>query len=462
VTPRAGRARADRPPPRRLAPLAAACAAALAAACSTTGDRSPRVRGNDRVWALLERGKMLQDAGRWEESNRALELADRIIETLDESAVISFGEVGNETTALLTDDRSRDYVGTGYDRILLQTSLALNHAMLGELETAAVYVRRQLDRQEEARERNARQIAEAERRLEEEEAETEDATLSSVRGQDGYARQVRELSSWTSPAYADFVIPYGYYVGLVLLGAAGKFGEQVELAEAFAGVAPDNPHALAGDELGPLPDDVFVLFENGRAPVRVDRSFYYATDLGLTRVPIPDLAFRPDGRAAALVVSAGERSVRTTTVDSVERIAATEFTRSLLGIWFRAAAQVVVKEVLTKQGKDELGGLAVVLGSLAKAVVEPDLRSWRSLPAEHQIARIARPPLGTLTLSLEGPDGQPSGSRGVRLPETGPVLLYVRSTASNNLRVHVGSLAPPGPGAGERAPNPPLHRTPPR
>ncbi len=50
---------------------------------------STKNRSEDNIWLLIEKGKLLLDAGFYDESNSAFLEANRILETLDEEALIS-------------------------------------------------------------------------------------------------------------------------------------------------------------------------------------------------------------------------------------------------------------------------------------------------------------------------------------------------------------------------------------
>lgn len=394
----------------------------------------------DRIWVLLERGKMLQDAGRWQASIDAFREADELFELLDESAVISAGAIANMSTALVTDDRSLDYVGNGFDRILLGAAMIVNHLELGDFETAAVYARRQLTRQREMQELHAQRI---EQRAADDAAAQESRAKTStqdVEQQAGYQQQLAVLDGWTNPAYADFSVPYGYFAAALALGAAARYGEQERMLADLAGMLPDDPHvrALLGER--GLGRRVYVLFENGVAPMRVDKSFFYISPLGATSVPVPDLVVRDQGRSRALRITAGSETHETTLLDRVDQMMANEFKADLAGIWLRAIVAVVLKEVATKQAYDSAGGWGILIGSIVKTLVRPDTRAWRSLPGEHQVAVFERPASGRVGLSLDGPYGTPLPPLEVVLPGEGACLLWVRTTAPGGMAVYPASL----------------------
>ena len=85
----------------------------------------------DTIWVRLEQGKILQDAGRLEESNRNFEEAYAIRQSLDDAAVVSGSGAINNALIFVTDDRALDYEGTMVDRILMRQAMVLNHLLLG-------------------------------------------------------------------------------------------------------------------------------------------------------------------------------------------------------------------------------------------------------------------------------------------------------------------------------------------
>ena len=102
----------------------------------------------DTIWVRLEQGKILQDAGRLEESNRNFEEAYAIRQSLDDAAVVSGSGAINNALIFVTDDRALDYEGTMVDRILMRQAMVLNHLLLGEFDLAAV-VARSLEREQQ-------------------------------------------------------------------------------------------------------------------------------------------------------------------------------------------------------------------------------------------------------------------------------------------------------------------------
>ena len=94
-------------------------------------ERSPRE--NDALYQL-DRGTLLREAGRLDESSRAFDDADRIAEDLYTRSV------SNEAASLLTTDRVRPYRPAPHERLLARVYQALGRdaaLVLAEVQQAA-------------------------------------------------------------------------------------------------------------------------------------------------------------------------------------------------------------------------------------------------------------------------------------------------------------------------------------
>ncbi len=92
--------------------------------------------GRNNLLYLLDTGLSLHYAGRYEESNRFLLEADRYAEK------INYFSITRQTASLLTTDYTLKYRGEDYEKILINTYLAINYLMLGDYENARVECRR--------------------------------------------------------------------------------------------------------------------------------------------------------------------------------------------------------------------------------------------------------------------------------------------------------------------------------
>ena len=89
-----------------------------------------------RLLYAMDRGMVLQLAGRYQQSSAALERAEEEVERLYTRTIRS------ETAAFLTNDNLLPYEGDAYEHVMINVVNALNYAVQGRLQEALVEVRR--------------------------------------------------------------------------------------------------------------------------------------------------------------------------------------------------------------------------------------------------------------------------------------------------------------------------------
>lgn len=89
-----------------------------------------------RLLHEMDRGMVLQLAGRYQQSSAALEQADEEVERLYTRTIRS------ETAAFLTSDNALPYEGDAYEHVMINVINALNYAAQGQLQEALVEARR--------------------------------------------------------------------------------------------------------------------------------------------------------------------------------------------------------------------------------------------------------------------------------------------------------------------------------
>jgi uncharacterized protein len=105
-----------------------------AAAIVEQTEREYGLRG--RLLHAMDRGMVLQLAGRYEQSSAALEQAEEDIERLYTRSIRT------ESAAFLTSDNALPYEGDAYEHVMVNVIKALNYAVQGQVDKALVEVRR--------------------------------------------------------------------------------------------------------------------------------------------------------------------------------------------------------------------------------------------------------------------------------------------------------------------------------
>jgi hypothetical protein len=143
------------------------------------------------------------------------------------------------------------------------------------------------------------------------------------------------------------------------------------------------------------------LFHNGLAPIKREHSVA-VMDPGsgrLIRVSLPYYQFRPELISHARVVTSNVFA-DSQQVEAIDNIAEQTLQAYMPAITARAVARAVLKYNMSREAgkQNDVAGLIVnIAGVLTERA---DTRSWLSLPANIQMARLQLP-AGTHTLSIE-------------------------------------------------------------
>ncbi len=320
-------------------------------------------RHPDTLLFLLDRGMILHAAGNYDESNAVLHEAERVASSLD---IVSVSE---EATTLATTQRRRAYRGEDFELLLINVFKALNYAALGDREAALVEVRRVNHRL----------------RLMAADREEPHEQLAIARYMGGV---LWESAGKLDSAFIDYshalerTGDLDHLVEPLLRLAARTGGSDVHasLLERY----PNVPH----EPLGPKEGQVVVVISAGLSPEK--KATVHESEVDLLAVPYYQRRRWSRTRAAVRV---GDESRQTVTVTSVEQVAVKHLERRIARMLGRSMAGAAMK-----------AGLATGVGALTKSedlgyltfyllmhTNRPDLRSWLSLPAEMQVARMRLP-----------------------------------------------------------------------
>lgn len=397
------------------------------------------------LW-LLETGKILHDVGRFEESEAAFVQADARIRMQDQRASMSITE---EVTGLLTTQQARTFRARHWQKILLESYRALNQLALGDMDEALVMARRSYARQADAVFENGKEI---EKRAEADGKVDEGALMS----QGDVQGLLAPVQSHITPAYADYANPFTSYLAAILQWADGDETRAIVDLQKAQGMVPGNAfvQALVTELEGGLPlaspqGRVYVIFENGLAPDRVETGIAIVTPNGYSSIKLPMLVYNQTPvEALELSGDAGELNLRTAPLADVDAMVSVDFADELPGIVVRTVLSIVTKEVTTKQLRDENRDIGFLVGTFWKALTEgADLRTWRTVGSRFEIAHFDRPADGRVHLNLLDRNGGRHLSADIELPETTLCFLLCRSVNLVSLRTHTIAAGDPLPAA---------------
>jgi len=317
----------------------------------------------DNVLFLLDKGTFFRAAKRFDESNQFLARAEKLSEALDVASV------SEEAAALFSNEGTKTYRTEDFEKLMMSVVQGLNYAEKGDEEGALVEMRRvnQKLRKMVADEKKPYQQLAIARYLSgilyENAGDLDAAAIDYIQ-----AAKLQHLGLAAEPA-------------LRLAQETGREDDYEALLRAY----PSLPHK----PLLPSEGQLVVLVEMGLIVEKQSSKRNVGGDLQSTVlvVPVYPQARRTYPRVTLVV---GGQSVQTEVVTSLDKVARIHLNERIDRMVAKSAAALLVK-----------GGIAAAVGAatrntglgaltflLLASTQEADTRSWGSLPAEYQVARL--------------------------------------------------------------------------
>lgn len=340
--------------------------------------------GRDVLLYLLDLGLTLHTAGRYEESNQALLKADKIAEIKD------YTSLSTESATLLTSDNIRDYKGEDFEKVLINTYLALNFALMGDWENALVEARR-------VNHKLHLMVTDGQRKYK----------------QNAFARYLSgilyEAMGDPNAAYIDYKKTWELEPGYPSLGRdlwrtarLSGFRDEMEKWESeFSLSLEERKEAMLGTSRSGK-GEIIVIYQNGISPEKKPNPSF---------TQVPKFYPRRNPVSRARIEISGEIRGNTAVLHDIESTAIENLNEKYGGILARKISGIVAKEVVADQVERRTG--SPLLGALSRVAMylsdQADVRSWNLLPRDLQLSRFAVDP-GTYEVRLlpEGAEALPA------------------------------------------------------
>ncbi len=343
--------------------------------------------GRDKLLYALERGLIQQKMGSYQASRTDLQLADDLIRKIEERAVISGREVTAQAGALLVNENVTEYQGEDFEKILLHTHAALNYLMLGDTEGARVEIRRSYTRQQQLLKKHEKEIQQS------------DANPLADPAYDA-VKKIAAASAYQS-AFGYYVSAYVYELNREPDAAYIDLKQAIKAAPDCKPIQHDLlrlsrelgfDHELWTEKFGPYQEqggrEVMLVMCSGQAPLKEEFSFAWPVAGSIVFISLPVYnRFEPPARP--LTVRAGDKTYQTAPLSNIQAMAARNLLDQMPILITKQLARAYAKSTITRQLGESYGISGDIFSFIATAVSErADLRSWSSLPAEVQVARI--------------------------------------------------------------------------
>jgi uncharacterized protein len=341
----------------------------------------------------LEKGQLLQLKNDWSGSSSAWLKADAKIHDWEETAKNSPDKLLGEMASFLINDKTRRYDGYDYEKVLLSTLLAVNHAASGDWGNARVEVRKTHEREAIIAEFRSRTY-------EKDEVEAKNRGVKTTfKDLKGYPTEtlddpdVLALKNSYQNAFSHYLAAFVYEaLGEKSLAAPG-YRKAIEL-QPNTKVLEDGLSQLDSKTSKRGMSEVLFVVSSGLAPARksvtVPLPIYR---VGLTAMSFPVIRSGNDFSPSQLKLDG--RFVPVSTIASVDAMSRRALRDDMPGIILRSTIRAVSKGVAQKQLNDRDNNASaiasLVLGLVSVMTEQADERTWSTLPAQIAIVRASLP-----------------------------------------------------------------------
>jgi hypothetical protein len=315
---------------------------------------------NDQLLALLDTAISYHYAGQYQNSIKYFLQADKLVEKLD------YLSITRQAASLLATDYVLKYKAEDFEKVLINTYLAMDYLMLGDLENALVEARRVNQKL-----KKYSKLCKCDYKL-----NPFASYLSGI---------IYELNGQYDEAYIDYKKVYKLLPEFPLLGI------DLQRTARLAGIEEPNlnwrdtfgksTNYLPGKDYGEL----IVLFECGLSPEKHEQS---------RAIAVPAYHKRPTRIKYAEVYVDGKYYDRTYVINDIEATAIKHLKEKMLRILAKqgmvTAGKVAIANALAKETDVPLVGELALL--FFYATNKADTRSWLSLPQNIQLTRIPLAP----------------------------------------------------------------------
>jgi hypothetical protein len=337
---------------------------------------------NDQLLYLMDLGLVQHEAGRYADAIKTFLRADQLAEIKDYTSLTL------EAASIMLSDEVKGYKGEDFEKILIDVYLAIDYTMLHNSDDALVQCRivnHKLDMMISLgqlpyeRNRFAKYLSAS---LFESKGELNDSLVD-----------YRQLQEWAGN------LPY---LGAPLLRLTTEMADPERFAE-FRKDYPDVNNYKLGKDQG----EVILLLEQGKAPIKKPSPQFRLLPKFFKRFYNSDYVFLRDAGGAGEARSYTFYDIEATAIRDLDHKTGTIVAKKLAGYALKEAAAYGV----AKATHSELAGALTSI--MLHATDKADLRSWTTLPAHLQIARLTLP-AGRHNLVLDMVNHYASRSPGVK------------------------------------------------
>jgi hypothetical protein len=331
-----------------------------------------------------EAGLVSLTAGDFEGAVEHLTEAAAFAEELEDASLVDPESLVESLASWTLSEGSKEYLGEGYERVMVHACLGLAYLAQGKVEDLLVEIRRSND------------LLAAEESLYE--------TKYQAGGFGHYLSAIGyELRGEYDEAYIDYLSMYDKGLGKALVGPSlVRLSQQMHRSEDIGRFATEF------GEVAEIPSDsakIILLAGVGLGPMKRETRLDVPTSNGIFSWAVP--SFAPQGDFGTnLEIRTDDIAASSVIVEDVAAVARQNLDDRIAMLSVKSAVRGALKFKLTRELEKKHGSAGFFAGQLFSLATErADLRSWLTLPSTWQAARLYPQP-GITTIRLRAIGGE--------------------------------------------------------
>ncbi len=365
-------------------------------------------KNRDLIWDY-EAGTLAYLLGRYPQSIHHFDEAEKLIKTYDEEVLA--GKLFENIGSLLSNDTFLAYRPKIYEKIMVNTLKGIDFTLQNDKPNARIEFNRALVRQKRAALFFAKEIQQEREKLKKDAKQKVKKNISLVEKAMRNKKTMEPIEKkytnlFAFKPYRDFVNPFTTYLAGIYFLNVHDYRKATDLLKECYGMIKglDSGASYVLQDFK-MADNLkryirnrqkkytWVIFFNGQGPIKAENKiqiplFIFSDSAVYSGIALPTLKMRFKAYDH-LLVSNGKVTLPTKRVASMDTIIKTEFKKRFKTIVTRAMMRTITQTIIQKQLRDKAGFLGGLVGAVYQASMnKADIRMWKNLPKEFQVARL--------------------------------------------------------------------------
>jgi len=414
-----------------------------------------KLGGKDQLLALWELGALYSLTNKIDESIRYFNEADIVSKEIEQQAILGARKSGRFVASLFSNETVTKYEGHAYEKVASRIINSLNYINKGDIESAKIELRKAEEYQILEQKKLEEQIKEL--KDFQENKENKDKKISEE-GTNLIESNYSKQKDYVTDLRNSFENAFAYYLSSFIFEATGEINEAyVYIKKAYDIVSNSEPVVKSYLEISKKFDNIEYqnlleklkiseyndINNNKKATLliiyapdfvikksafEISYPFYYDNQVNFLNIALPFYENLPAPKDS-LNITVDKTSFKTYMLANMNKMAVKSLQEEMPLISARTILRAVTKFIASRETKKANILAGLFLDGINISTNKADLRSWYSLPAEFQAARISLNP-GNHLINFPFPTS--NGNLELNVKEGDYYLIYIRIAKNFN------------------------------